>query len=113
VTEHTPGPWGLFDGNDIWPVEADGDIKLEGGYVARVRWRGHPVETETGNYEFPETAANAMLIAAAPSLLEAAKEVLRVLDESEFYQDLIHSTRLVPTFDALRAAIAAAEGVQS
>lgn len=74
MANHTPGPWGLFDETDIWPTEVDGSIKYGGGYIARMRWRGDRYEAADGVSRFPETEANARLIAAAPDLLEMVKE---------------------------------------
>lgn len=100
MTEYTPGPWGLFDGTDIWPINADG-----GGYIARLRFRGRAVETD-GDRGFPETEANARLIAAAPDLLEAAKAA------RERIKWLPNIPENAEAMDALDAAIAAAEGVE-
>lgn len=74
MAKHTPGPWGLFDETDIWPTEADGSIKYGDGYIARLRFRGSHYEAADGTNRFPETEANARLIASAPSLLEAVEE---------------------------------------
>ena len=106
MTEYTPGPWGLFDGTDIWPINADG-----GGYIARLRFRGEAVETATGDREFPETEANARLIAAAPDLLEAAKDALESLTECGPHRsEGLDCEACGESIAALRAAILQAEG---
>lgn len=118
MTEYTPGPWGLFDGTDIWPINADG-----GGYIARLRFRGEAVETATGDREFPETEANARLIAAAPDLLEAAKAFVAINEcacptpqDMPFDEELPAFPEWIKTnrcyWHKARAAIAAAEGVE-
>ena len=123
MTEYTPGPWGLFDGTDIWPTEADGAIKYGGGYIARLRWRGPSVETETGEHSFPETESNARLIAAAPDLLEAAKAFVAINEcacptpqDMPFDEELPPFPEWIKTnrchWHQARAAIAKAEGVE-
>ena len=60
MAEHTPGPWML---DHVYSFNGMQEVKVEGfDYHALVA-----VET-------PEEKANALLIAAAPDLLEAAKE---------------------------------------
>ena len=63
-TTHTPGPWTVDDGHDIY---------ADNVHIAKLRFVGPAVEHETDpDRDFPETEANARLIAAAPALLEAA-----------------------------------------
>jgi hypothetical protein len=89
MTAHTPGPWAVF---------------------GRAGYAGHKVGDCTGRSvaAFPATSkrsedernANAGLIAAAPDMLELAREALHVA--------LVHK---LPQFEArARAAIAKAEG---
>lgn len=84
MTTHTPGPWRLELANSGARIAADKDT--------------HICAALAGN------RANARLIAAAPEMLAALKEVVRFVDSvgSE------HINR-VP-FAAARAAIAKAEG---
>lgn len=71
MTPHTPGPWQLYLGRAgeadglgyIRPVDEDGREIAHHGDLLRSR---------------DENLANGHLIAAAPSLLAAAEEVLRV-----------------------------------
>ena len=72
----TPGPWVIIPGGDEWSqgriatIEPAPETMLEINYwtVAEVNNRRH------------ESAANALLIAAAPDLLEALEAVMRAHD---------------------------------
>lgn len=86
---HTPGPWGIFDGDhetDVYVYAVDRDAM-----VAQVRG------DDGLNYE-----ANARLIAAAPDLLEAAIAAV---------PELRGEGMNFAVYDALRAAIQKATGV--
>lgn len=61
MSEHTPGPWHVHWGDKVWSGTED-DRK----FIAEA-WGEEPGESE----------ANARLIAAAPSLLEAIKRLIR------------------------------------
>lgn len=82
MSAHTPGPW------EHWP-----DAVPEGITQITV----YQEETGTRVATVFERKGNACLIAAAPDLLQAAKASIRYLDDR-------------PEFEALRAAIAKAEG---
>lgn len=95
MNKHTPGPWWL---------QADG----VGWYVECTPERGHSVayvraEVEEDDPDTPdaEKEANARLIAAAPDLLDALKELL---DQDEHGEDEIWVR------NKARAAIAKATG---
>jgi len=96
MTQHTEGPWivsgTLKAGDDFEYVNADGPV-----VIARIHSPGlHP------NTPDPTAtcAANARLIAAAPELLEVARECVE------------HSARVHPDLRArLLAAIAKAETI--
>lgn len=75
-TEHTPGPWKAFGTAVYFPG-------IRGGFDLR---------------SCPNPEANARLIAAAPDLLDALKEVVRISDRKH------------DAWDAARAAIAKATG---
>ena len=80
MTKHTPGPWVIrYDGHGGISVLTE---NYQIGYVSSE----------------PRQEADAHLIAAAPELLAAAKEFLRIAD------------RRTVEADNLRAAIAKAEG---
>lgn len=51
------------------------------------------METATGDREFPETEANARLIAAAPDLMEAAKAALSVCEDAFTASNLHYEIR--------------------
>lgn len=97
--QHTPGPWTFDDksgdagGLVVWAANGD--------RVARVCWFGDQSETPWA------TEANARLIAAAPDLLRALRELCRT---ELFLGD--HPQRLA-AFDAARAAVAKAAGSAS
>lgn len=94
--KHTPAPWGSR-------AEESGnyEVKDEAGvWVARVHFRNGPAD---------ETArANAALIAAAPELLEAAKEALEEL-EAHFGGAVDQDELEASLLGRVRAAIAKAE----
>ena len=80
---HTPGPWFVLIDDDGCPLE----IVLAGDHDMRIA-----VPASDG------PLANARLIAAAPELLAALREVIAVSD------------RKTEIYDRARAAIAKAEG---
>jgi hypothetical protein len=86
TTTHTPGPWHVD--SDIWTIE---DGAHNPAAIASLAVR-------------PERKANARLIAAAPTLLEACKIALVA------YQLAGKDTPNNSTANALRGAIAKAEG---
>lgn len=92
--KHTPGSWETS--RDAVP---DGHVQV----TVYSEESGERVATVF------QTEANARLIAAAPDLLEAARQLVKMLDESaqEWSQD--DGGLLILTSDPLRAAIAKAE----
>lgn len=121
--KHTPGPWqaghliddassctcGYIFGNDD-RMGAVGEV-----YVA--------TDLELHGHEYPppdEAKANLRLIVAAPDLLAALTDLVRIRDwcaqaggaKGPLPQDVIHQFALmqIPAIDAARAAIAKAEG---
>lgn len=91
MSGHTPGPW-IFD-NDWrrWPTVFGSD-----GIKVAIIEKDKTIDSFV--YELPERFANARLIAAAPDMLAALKDVVAVAD------------RKTDEFDRARAAIAKAEG---
>jgi hypothetical protein len=67
MSKHTPGPWMVTNGIDIWPD--DGDMRGLRHIAMCHPLHGYP-ELED-HLEWDERIANARLIAAAPELLEA------------------------------------------
>ena len=113
MSAHTPGPWTV-------PHFARPDVDCECGYVltdgymgavatVHCSGKGNPI-LNGDNPKFDEAVANAYLISSAPDLLSAAKN----LDEfawSAVTPDCKESAEyLQKLIDALRTAIAKAEG---
>lgn len=98
AAKHTPGPW------EMRPVPGLGCICI----AQAGRMHGHAHVTEPAgepNRLGPEEYANASLIVAAPSLLEALVDAVRYAQGG----DIMHPNAL----DRARSAIAKAEGRQS
>ena len=93
--QHTPGPWRVEQAHDLW-LEIIAGEGLRSSMIADcVRKR------------------NARLIAAAPDLLEALEEVVRVFDSNpSSICDTVWVTGDAPEtlYDHCRAAIAKAKG---
>ena len=99
--KHTPGPWTFIDTDDRYLIGAPGQNALA---LAAVRSRIAP--TGGRAIEKDEAKANAHLIAAAPDLLNALKELM--LHESYFEaRSPLYAKGIV---DRALAAIAKAEG---
>jgi hypothetical protein len=104
MTQHTPGPWtGAFRNREY----SEGEVTaiLADGYVATIacvfgqNWGQYRAAEDGGDSEFE---ANTRLIAAAPELLEALKNVL------ENWNTKAHLS--LATRQGISAAIAKAEG---
>lgn len=114
---HTPGPWQVIDGAVYapWSTPApftgtDGTPhpNYHTGLVALIYGTlyhsGAPDAVEDGDKD-----ANARLIAAAPELLAAARALVNEADC--FHDDQLRYVEVArPVVEALRAAIASAEG---
>ena len=75
TTKHTPGPWKITNGVDIWPDDCD----MEGmRHIAHCTPSGYDCDECILQYD--EVIANARIIAAAPELLEACTELLDTVD---------------------------------
>ena len=109
---HTPGPWIVRDETDIWGHDSrfpDAPVAIK-TRVTRLLFVGEHVEHQSGlSWDWPETWANARLIAAAPVLLEAAKAAHEVLMTEGACSPGGHSCRDCVLERQLRAAIALAE----
>lgn len=98
MASHTPGPWRVeIRAGDEWYFGGGNDQEFViRGLKDPEAGGDDPIAVYSADTE--EDRANARLISAAPELLEALKEVIKVSD------------RATVEFDAARAAIAKAEG---
>ena len=98
--KHTPGPWRIKSD----PMHFDTLTTVEGGAIGVRKPFGVQMIVQVGgDSDFQEAEANARLIAAAPELLEALKEIIAAADGDGWNQ-------LDASFATARAAIAKAEG---
>lgn len=102
MSKHTPGPWKLrrvtrYDIR-IAPESEPEHVSIAGMAI----W---------GEEDREELEANARLIAAAPELLEALKELREALSDSGITTP--YGSRLMRSFLKANAAIARVEGGQS
>jgi len=102
MSAHTPGPWEIADATNIFTklgaanaagIECDAN---DGWLIADCSPGVSFVKGEETELSLTETKANARLIAAAPDLLEALKQLVNADDG------------LSPELDAARKAIAKA-----
>ena len=103
-TQHTPGPWRYARGNGS---PTTGEHMIAGatpGYLAEVR------DVGSGS-----VVANARLIAAAPELLAALKNAVRILTFAINNHQLSGQNKLdvAGHISAMRAAIAKAKGEET
>lgn len=98
MTHHTKGPWRVGEKN-ILPRWIMGRRNGRDVGVAEVLY------DEDCEPTLEEQEANSHLIAAAPELLEAVKEVERVLGK-QYFSDMAEGK----VYESLRDAIAKAEG---
>ena len=95
TTKHTPGPWTIGNGDDLQEGHVSIDA-LDHGALAQVVWK------MIDDDHSPRCEANARLIAAAPELLEIAKQCAAHFVDTD-----------APLGSAARAAIAKATGETS
>lgn len=104
VSCHTPGPWVLWRGDGYTEIRSTEGVP---DHVATV-WGTHPQDDNPEEEWHPIHRAAARLIAAAPDMLTALRDLLAYLDH--------HHWGTVPegeTAERARAAIARATGGQS
>ena len=84
MSEHTPGPWTMATGPSSHLIEGPHEYDGCNIFVAQVAIP----EDETGKplVSFGETFANGCLIAAAPDMLKALEEGVRVFGPPEDWQ---------------------------
>lgn len=103
--KHTPGPWALDHGDDVERGHVGISSKSH-SLLAQVVWKFEDDDRS------PRCEANAHLIAAAPDLLAALKNLLARF-ESEIQSEYSGTSQLAERLaeaDPARAAIAKAEG---
>ena len=94
--KHTTGPWVIHPDDDLHP-EYSGHVMTRDGYAVA------DCILEWSSIEECEQIANARLIAAAPDLLEALRNLADLYDTDK-------GCRSLPEYIAARAAIAKATG---
>lgn len=109
-SKHTPGPWHYDSWKYINP--GTGAIDRTVPVVVTAKFRIAEMASDEGNdnpYTIPlsEAEANARLIAAAPDLLEACKQIKAAYAHLTPYE---HGEEAEKALDAIDAAIAKAEG---
>lgn len=112
-TKHTPGPWHC---DDVHPDSGSIMIGSAKDWVCVMCHKPDDYAAERGDDEENErqTLSNARLIAAAPELLEALKNLVAAYDSAihDEYDGTEMLSCLLGEADSARAAIAKAEGFQ-
>jgi hypothetical protein len=100
TASHTPGPWRVE-----WPTQPDAmsEVFAPSPPGDAYPWRVAYVMRDSNKHQQPIDDANARLIAAAPELLEALKEVYTLTGEN-------HPARAPAVWERARLTIAKAEG---
>ena len=104
MSNHTPGPWECGEEAGIW---------ANGLLICQMRYFLNPKQLLKVCEK--ETQANARLIAAAPDLLEALKEYVKVMGgihENECPQDDTCNCKWKYINDKVNQAISKAEGAK-
>lgn len=107
MSKHTPGPWRVGSNSVGGPTITTADKRST---IADIRTCGG---VHCGGPQHPETTANARLIAAAPDLLEALREM--VAGDTEAIEDaerigIPFPDEMLATYNKACAAIAKATG---
>lgn len=76
MTKHTPGPWEVFKSGTFWGVDA--------GRKSIIVWGDADEEMGVQGTTVEQAHANALLIAAAPEMLEALKGFVKSWSEGTF-----------------------------
>jgi hypothetical protein len=84
--KHTPGPWKFREAEgqsiEIAGIGYRGDV----AFVDAPDWKGLATVATTGGSRTPESTANVRLIAAAPDLLKASKDLLEYMPTLTAFQ---------------------------
>lgn len=105
-TNHTPGPWHVFE-----PLSKFGTAASVGAWLPDGKSRNlicEAIDQTDDPYDHETGLANARLIASAPSLLAACEAALDFLNRMQ--DELKHRGEALAQRDNLRAAIAKARG---
>ena len=78
MNKHTPGPWSVSDRTSITAVWPEGEVQIAS--MATSRWSDP--NQHLNQRMFEQMPANAMLIAAAPDLLDTCKELTMWLESA-------------------------------
>ena len=97
---HTPGPWAVFDSG--YEQTRPG---IDAAVCAIVVYGTQSDSEGVHGRTIEERTANALLIAAAPEMLEALKRITEAVQHGDLH-------RFSVLFDGARAAIAKAEGLK-
>ncbi len=118
MSKHTPGPWRCSVGSDLVRIKRIGELEVKAVKYASetdipvalvVKYSAEPSESD----------ANARLIAAAPDLLEACKEIVGMLDRGDLVRPtggdgdpdwVLRMMKFVPRIKKLSDAVNKAEG---
>jgi hypothetical protein len=105
MSKHTPGPWGVGSAPRSAHTNKDKCLYIHGADP-------YAMVCELGSEKHPEHQANARLIAAAPDLLAALRDVLRYCVTSSGLPDLGkgRTPEQQAAMNQARAAIEKAEG---
>ena len=102
-SKHTPGPWSAYVDRSTKTIAVDIGPDPHGGRPCIVDWTGF----DGCDLPLNQRIANARLIAAAPDLLEALKDMLNA-ENTYPYGGMSESE--IAAIQKARAAIAKAEG---
>lgn len=94
MEKHTPGPWKITEHNEF-------------SYIVQDRKKGITICCAGGTKSF-QVKANALLIAAAPEMLEALKAALYYIEEEVIEEQSTANTDMLEA--KIKALIAKAEG---
>ncbi len=99
MSKHTPGPWSAKDWRVCSGIDIDGNL---------IPGRTCSVICDTANNKASRTSenkANAKLIAAAPELLEALRDLALLVKESDYVR-----LRISPQFDRAKQLLERLDG---
>jgi hypothetical protein len=108
VTGHTPGPWEL-QGIE-WGGDERGEAFIFGADLGGLVGAALPWPTERDSGDFSRVRANGRLMAAAPDLLAALKDVVSMILSGGPSVASMSDTEVLGLGARINAAIAKAEG---